>query len=378
LLGLPRLLQLLLTPWAHAAGEPIAAAIVVANMTINVIFHPTDAFDSVAGQAFFEFREPFDHLRAAVAAATSLLILFEDHLPCWAGDLGQAYLTYIEAILELVRIIIYAIIFPHYVPGPDPPTDCVLNPTACQYPVLDDWTIFNIFPPYYDWEDNALRRTLRLLQDDADCMALTLGCDNVTLPDDNCTDLPFQCALRTSYLMTIEAVNQTLNFIFYLPDLVRFDKMDGFRDFSDLSSKAFFDYANDFVECLVTWYVFLFFWPHTYTHLHTCLPRYGLLRVFSPAMQFILLLFHSVGGGWVFFSCPTGGARVATSKSLAARTSAASVARRVRAACRRHASLATGSVLAARSTISPRVPRVSSASVPRPAFPWRRPAAATW
>ena len=266
LLGLPRLLQLLGTPWAHYPGEVVAAAIVVANMTVNVIFHPTDAFGSVDGQAYFDFREPFDHLRAAVSALTSLLVLFEDHLPCWAGDLGQAYVTYVEAILELFRIVIYAIIFPHYEPGPDPPYDCH-TAGVCAYPVTDGWTLFQVFPAYYDWEDNGLRPALHYLQDDADCMALTLGCDNATLPDDNCTELPFQCALRTSYLTAIEVVNLTLTFVFYLPDIVRFDKPDGYRDASDINVQPLFDYLNDFIECLVTWYVF-FFCIHTYTYTH--------------------------------------------------------------------------------------------------------------
>jgi hypothetical protein len=262
-LGFPVILALLQTPWSHAVTELGAAAIILANMTVNIACNPVVIFDTPEALAYLQFGPVFDRLKAAFDAAAQLLVIIDPSFPDAVSLLGQAVLTYAEGIVELIVGTIVAIIWPTWSFGEPPPTDCTTI-GSCGYPAPDGWTIFNIYPDYYDWENNALRRALLLLEQDADAIAILLGCNDTTLATDDCTDLPFQCAIRTAYLLAVETVNQTNSFIFYLPDLVQFDS--ALKTFQDLDPARLQELFYLFVECLTTWYLlslFTFYFTRT-------------------------------------------------------------------------------------------------------------------
>jgi hypothetical protein len=255
-LGFPVVLALLQTPWSHAVTELGAAAIILANMTINIVSNPVVIFATPEALAYLQFGPVFDRLKAAFDAAAQLLVIIDPSFPDAVSLLGQAVLTYAEGAAELIVGTIIAIVWPTWSFGEPPPTDCT-TPGSCAYPAPDGWTVFNIYPDYYDWENNALRRALLLLEQDADAIAILLGCNETTIATDDCTDLPFQCAIRTAYLLAVEAVNQTNSFIFYLPDLVQFDST--LKTFQDLDPARLQELFYLFIECLTTWYLLSLF-----------------------------------------------------------------------------------------------------------------------
>jgi hypothetical protein len=252
-LGFPVILVLLQTPWSHTVTELIAAGIILVNMTANIVSNPTAIFETPEALAYLQFGPVFDRFKASFDAAAQLLVIIDPSFPDAVSLLGQAVLTYAEGVVELIVGTIVAIIWPTWSFGEPPPTDCT-TPGSCAYPAPSGWTIFNIYPDYYDWDNNALQRSLLLLEQDADAIAILLGCNDTTLATDNCTDLPFQCAIRTAYLLAVEAVNQTNAFIFYLPDLVQFDS--SLKTFQDLDPARLQELFYLFIECLTTWYFF--------------------------------------------------------------------------------------------------------------------------
>jgi hypothetical protein len=255
-LGLPVILTLLQTEWTHPITETVAAAIIIVNMTMNIISNPITALTGGDSLAYFQVGPIFDRLRNAWDALSGLLTLFDPNLPAVASYLGQAVLTYYEGLAELFFGTVFAIIHPTWSFGVPAPVDCTL-PGACTYDTVPpDWTIFLIYPDYYDWEDNAIKRTIRLLDQDADALAILLACNETSLADDDCTDRPFQCFLRTTYLLVNEVVNQTAAALFYLPDLVQFDA--NVHTFQDIALARLQDLFYLAVECLTTWYFILF------------------------------------------------------------------------------------------------------------------------
>lgn len=255
-LGFPVILALLQTPWSHAVTELVAAGLVAANMTVNIASNPVAIFQTPDCLAYLQFGAVFDRLKASFDAASQLLVIIDPSFPDAVSLLGQAVFTYAEGVVELIVGTIVAIVWPTWSFGEPPPTDCS-TPGSCAYPAPTGWTIFNIYPDYYDWQNNALRRSLLLLEQDADAIAVLLGCNDTTVATDNCTDLPFQCAIRTAYLLAVEAVNQTNSFIFYLPDLVQFDS--SLKTFQDLNPARLHELFYLFIECLTTWYLLFFF-----------------------------------------------------------------------------------------------------------------------
>lgn len=251
-LGFPVIAMLLQTPWSHIASEPIAAVLVLANMTVNIVCNPVEIFQTPAAIAYFQVKPIFDHWRAFVDALFELLVIIDPNLPDVYSLFGQAYFTGVETLYELGIGTVNAIIFPRWSFGEPSPVDCSV-PGTCSYGNLTgNWSVFEIFPDYYDWQGNALRRTAGLLQDDADALAILLGCNESTLADDNCTAMPFQCFLRTTVLFAVEVANQTTALVLYLPDLVRFNNT--LHTFRDLDLARLHDLLYLAVECLTTWY----------------------------------------------------------------------------------------------------------------------------
>lgn len=255
LLGVRRILLLLSTRWSYIVSKPVAAGVSIANGTLNMIGNSFTLFDTPDGLAYFQFGVPFDYLREALGAVANLGIVLDENLAPATKGTTDGILFYVEAVFEIFFGFLFAIIFPRWLPGLDPPTNCSVQGT-CSYPAPAGWTAFNYFPRYYDWEQNAIRQSLETFEENADNIAVLLGCDNTSVAIDNCTDLPFQCAVRTSNLLLTEWVNQSNLFVFYLPDLVRFDS--SLHTFQNLSPAVIIDRLNLFVSCLTHWYLLFY------------------------------------------------------------------------------------------------------------------------
>lgn len=259
ILGLRRLLLILETRWSYIVSKPIATGVSVANMTLNIISRSYDLFDTPDGLAYFQFNRPFGYLREGFTALGKLGIFFDEDLDDVNEGLTTGILYYVEAVFEIFFGFLFAIIFPRWLPGLNPPTNCSVIDTCSYANMPIDWTAFNFFPAYYEWEGNAIRESLRTFNDNADNVAVLLGCDNNTVALDNCTDLPFQCVVRTTNLLLVEGVNITNELIFYLPDLVRFDAVAGYNTFQDIYLDRLVELFNQLVECGTVWYAFIYF-----------------------------------------------------------------------------------------------------------------------
>jgi hypothetical protein len=188
LLGVRRILLLLSTPWSYIVSKPVAAGVSIANGTLNMIGNSFTLFNSAAGIAYFQFGVPFDYLREAFGAVANLGVIFDEQLPAATKGTSDGLLFYIEAVPELFIIVLFGIIFPGFEPGPNPPINCSVI-GACAYPAPTGWSIFKIFPAYYDWEGNAIRQSLETFEENANSIAILLGCDNTTVETNNCTEL---------------------------------------------------------------------------------------------------------------------------------------------------------------------------------------------
>ena len=251
LLGIDGLLRLVSTPWSGALTQPIAAAIALGNMTLNAISHGNVIFETPDGLAYFQVKGIFDRLRAAVdAAAQALLsVIFSDATACALSLYGQAALTYVEGACELFFVVLYAAIFPRWLPGGQSLANCSVHDTCSGANAPVDWTIFNVFPAYYTWEGNALNRTLTMLLDNATCLGAMFGCNTTAEPDCR-PDYPFQCALITTHRLAVDLVNMTNAVLFLAPDLARFDA-SRYHTFMDVAPALLFQRIEDLIDCLV-------------------------------------------------------------------------------------------------------------------------------
>jgi hypothetical protein len=245
-----RILRILNTHYMRIGTKLVGGAVCLVNITLNVI-SKSYTFHDPTYLAYFQFGEVFGYLRESAAAVADLTVIIDYNLPALIALLAAAVITVYEAIAEMVLIVLTSIIFPTWLPGEDPPyTDCNGVTSPCVYPpIIADWTIFNIAPAYYNWTNNGLRRSLRYLNEDADALAIAFGC-NATAVIANCTpEYPFQCVLRTSYLLTNEVANQTLAFIFYLPDFVRFN-YQRYTTILAISFVRIAELAHQLVDCI--------------------------------------------------------------------------------------------------------------------------------
>jgi hypothetical protein len=273
-IGFARLYLLFYAPWPRVATQTAAAAVSLANQTLNIITHSYN-FTNPDALSYFQFGPVFDHLRDAVRAAASLTIIFADEVPAWVETLGDVYLTLIEAITELVPGWIFAIIFLCWRPGDNPlgncnkppdivPCDCNTNPSQCNWSPTnvcnstEFFDIFNFFPAYADWTGSALQTAIRYGDANANAMAIMLNCNQTEIDDSNCTAKPFQCMLRTATLAALEIVNQTHRVLFYIPDIVRFDHTK-YHTMQDVGLEPIMDYFLLFADCFSQWYAISFY-----------------------------------------------------------------------------------------------------------------------
>lgn len=271
--GSERILLLFYAPWSRIATQPVAAAVSLANQTLNVITHSYN-FSSPYALAYFQFGPVFTRLRDANRGLASLTVIFANEVPAFVEALGNVYITWIEALSELIPGFTFAIIFPCWRPGLNDlgncnvppsvtPCDCNTNPTTCTWtPVtacgtFEFFDIFNFFPAYADWTGSALQESIRYGEQSADELAIMLGCNQTEIDDDNCTSKPFHCVLRTTSLLGMEVLNQTHRLLFYIPDLVRFNHT-AYHTMNDIGLEPIIDYALLLADCLSQWYRFVF------------------------------------------------------------------------------------------------------------------------
>lgn len=267
ILGLPILIAFLSTQWGRVASQPVNAALVIVNTTLNVVLRLPFVDLNPSIIAYFQFGWVFEYLARTGTALADITVLFDQNLPCVIDRFIYAIVYYCHFMLEIIVIVIIAAIWPRWVPGPyDPNSDCYIAhgepgyPTNCteanknkDTPPGREWTIFDIFPDYYDWEHNALREADRYFMQDATCIAVLLGCNGTTIEADDCIDKPFQCVLRKSMHIGTEIFNLTSTFVFYIPDIVQF-KASHYRTFMDLHLTILHNQAMQLVECFTGWY----------------------------------------------------------------------------------------------------------------------------
>ncbi len=257
LLGIPALVMVLSTPWSHAITELVAGGLILANMTLNIISDPVKVFETPEGLAYWQWKGVFDRIRASFdAAAQFVFVIIDPNLPASISLLGQTAITYAEGVMEILMSAIYAIVFPTWVPGVPPPTDCTVV-GSCGYPA-PGWLFFNFFPAYWDWQGNALRRAIDFLDDDADAIAIVLGCNASEIAANNCTaSFPAQCVLRTTFLFAAELLNQSNALVFFASDIVQFDA--SLHTMQDISFARLQDLFYEWILCLSETYDSFYF-----------------------------------------------------------------------------------------------------------------------
>jgi hypothetical protein len=251
LFGLDALLRLVGAPWSRIFTEPVAFAIGALNQTIELVFHPVEAFSDPSGIKYIQFGQLFDHLRVWVDSWAQLLVVIDRILPCPVSKLAQFVVGSVEGVLEFVVAFIYAWIFPRWTVGEPPPVNCSV--VSCTHPPDEGWTIFDIFPAYYSWEGSRLRRNLHTLLEGGECMAVVFGCNttadnnNSTNATTDCADAPAGCAIRALDKILVEFVNFTLAGILMLPDIVRFNATK--KTFADLPLEGLEAALTEFGDC---------------------------------------------------------------------------------------------------------------------------------
>jgi hypothetical protein len=223
--------------------------------------------------AYFQFGPVFDYLREAWRGVASIFIIFANEVPAFVETLGDALLTVVEALSEIITAFIFSIIFRCWRPGSNPlgncnvppsvtPCDCNVDPTPCTWTIgnacgsVEFFDIFNFFPAYADWTGSALQQAIRYGDANADAMAAMLSCNQTEQDTTNCTSKPFQCVLRTTSLLALETLNQTHRLFFYIPDIVRFNHT-AYHTMADIAVEPIFDYAMLLADCLSQWYAFI-------------------------------------------------------------------------------------------------------------------------
>jgi hypothetical protein len=246
------ILRIANAPWSRSVTGLVAVAIGGANLTLNVIFHPIDAFATPDGLAYFQFGLMGSYLRMSMDGISQLTAFFGNEWPCVVSKGLQVLTSLPETVAELVMGLIFAWAYPPWTFGVPAPVNCSI--VNCSQPPPTGWTIFDPLPDYYAWNGSVLRQDLYFLEEGGECLAFALGCNtsaennpsqNMTT---NCTDAPGACAARSVVRVATAAVNLTLSFIFYLPDLIKFNESE--VDFSALPTLNLQLALEDAILCI--------------------------------------------------------------------------------------------------------------------------------
>jgi len=252
-LGYEALLRLANTPWTRIVTVYPLTIISVINITINSAFNAGEVFDSPEGIAYWQIGFIGDYTRGAVDAVIQLLAFISASIPCSFSKPVQALLSIPELVVELLIGAVYTWIFPPWTVGVPPPVDC--NLVTCGSPAPSGWSPLDVVPDYYSWDTSRLRRNLNLLLEGGECTAFLFGCNTTadnnpsTNITSNCTDTPLACSARSFNRIVTELVNNTVAFIFYIPDLVRFTS-PGYKTAADIPVERLQLALYDFIFCI--------------------------------------------------------------------------------------------------------------------------------
>lgn len=258
--GFDTLMRLANTPYTRIVTEPLSTLVGAANMTLETIFHPIDAFGSVAGLAYFQVGHLGDRLRVAADAVAQLSVIIDARLPCGISEPLQVIVSLPEALMELFWGFIFHAAFSPWSVGEPGPTDCDLVPCDGQPGSRPaDWSFLDIFPDYYAWNGSRLRRSYYKLLDGGECSAYLFGCDTVArnnvngtnVTDPICANAPAACLARNFNRVAVEVINTSLSIIFLLPDIVRFNR--DYLTARDLPLPALKAAIGDLIDCISTW-----------------------------------------------------------------------------------------------------------------------------
>lgn len=258
--GFTVLLRLFSSPYSRILTEPACVLVGIANMTLETVFHPIEAFGSSRGIAYFQLGHLGDSLRVAVDAIAQLTIVIDASLPCSFSQILQAIISIPEGVGELFFSFVFHIGYSPWTVGEPSLINCSAVPCdglPASRPA--DWSFLDVFPDYYAWNGSRLRRSYVLLLDGGECTAFLLGCETAALNNPNgttvvdpvCAEAPAACLARSFNRVAVEALNSTLALIFFLPDLVRFNRdYLTTRDLPLLQLEAAF---STLVQCVSNW-----------------------------------------------------------------------------------------------------------------------------
>jgi hypothetical protein len=184
-LGFAQLLALLSTPWSHIVTEPLAFGVSLVNATLVAVSHATCKtvltstcdclFDGPSGQRFLQLGYLGDRWLAAVDAAASVFTIFDSNLPDVLAHLGRAVVYSVEAVPELIREVVYAIVFPPWTPQDPGDTTCDVCDSCDFSSPPPGWSFFEVFPFYLNRTSSCINKARDELLLDADALAVLAG-----------------------------------------------------------------------------------------------------------------------------------------------------------------------------------------------------------
>ncbi len=191
-LGAQQLLQLLSSPWSHIFSEPLAGWVSLWNVTINAVSHPTCngvlsntcdcVFDQPTGQRFLQFGILGDRLRAALGAVASLSSVFDSNLVPVLAHFANFVAYMIQAVPELVRDLIYGIIWPPWRPEASPGYSGCDVCGSCDFSTPPaGWTALEVLVFTFNNTEASITRARDELLLDSDAVAALLGARSILL-----------------------------------------------------------------------------------------------------------------------------------------------------------------------------------------------------
>ncbi len=250
-LGIDALLRVANTPWSRIFTGPVAVIIGAVNLTINAVSHPIVAFTTFEGMSYFQYGLMGDYTRMTFNAIVELLALFNVALPCTFSKPVQAIVSIPQSFVEFLTGAAFGWAYPPWAMGVPPPVNC--SDYNCSHPAPSWWSPLDVFAQYYAWNGSRMRENLVLLEEGGECTAFLLGCNttaennNSTNITSNCTDAPLACTARGLNRVVVATINLTLAFVFYWPDIWRFNAT--YATFADLPTVELELALDDFNLC---------------------------------------------------------------------------------------------------------------------------------
>ena len=245
------LLRVANAPWSRTFTGPLASLTSIANITLNAIFHPVQAFAEYTGLAYWQMGIPYTYFAMGADGISQILAFIGTEWPCVTSKPLQVVVSLPFAGVELISGVITAWAYPPWTFGVPAPVNCSI--VNCSQPPPAGWGFLDSIADYYAWNGSILRQDMYLLEEGGDCFAFAAGC-NTTAPNNpnasysNCSDAPWGCVARSTVKVLTAAINFTLSTAFYAPDLIQFNASR--MDFSALPSMQLEVALDEWITCM--------------------------------------------------------------------------------------------------------------------------------